>query len=320
MQTGDDVERSFGPGGLKSVKVQVWLTRLFSEFIGTFTISFVGAGLRHLIGTNTLILIAALSSLPFPFSGLALPIANSVEIIGLMVIGLAIGFTQFGMSSIFGYTSGGHFNPAISFLIWLMSIGTLDGEVIGLVFLHVMFYVAVQLGGAALAGWTLYGLVSAFGPVIVPAPVPPFNDVRAFFVELLISFVFAFVWLKTSVLAVNTPGKPYTFSRWSALEVGLTTAAMSMVGARVSVGVINPASHFASAVAGGFNASRDWPYYAAPFSSVVIVAIIYATVYSRNSPTVKTDSASNNNRVQSYINPSIIPKYNYHQNIPVKYK
>lgn len=317
MQTGDDIERSFGPGKLRSVKIQVWLTRLFSEFLGTFAITFVGAALRHLIGSNTLTLIAAISSLPVPFSTLALPIANSIEIIGLMVIGLAIGFTQFGITAIFGYTSGGHFNPAISFLVLLMSIGTGNGEIIGLVFLHVMFYVTVQLGAAAIAGWILFGLVSAFGPVIVPAPVPPFNDVRAFFVEFLISFVFAFVWLFTGVIAANTPGKPYKFDAWHPLAVGLTVSGMSMVGARVSVGVINPASHFASAVGGGFIASRDWPYYVAPFSSVVLVAIIYATVYSRNSPAAKADAPLLFQQQQQrlVVNPNFV-----HQTNNVHYK
>ncbi len=90
-----------------------------------------------------------------------------------------------------------------------------------------------------------------------------------------------------------------------------------MVGARVSVGVINPASHFASAVGGGFNVSRDWPYYAGPFSSVVIVAIIYATVYSRNSPSAKADAGP---LLQQRMTYRTNPRPQQYQNNNVKFK
>lgn len=281
ISDGDDITRAWGPFGFRTSRWQPWLTRFAAEFVGTFFVAFVGAFLRALVGSAT----TTVPLLPPPFDTIEAQIDNNFEIIGLLVTSTTIGFANFAITLALGNLSGAHCNPSISLMMWLLAWGEGSLELIGVTFGVTVLYVGAQLGGAALAGWVLYGLIAAFGPIIVPTPVPPFNEFRALVMEFIGALFFLFVLLTTSSYAVNHRGAPYRTNPWHPLSVGLASATTSMLSARVSFGVINPASHFASAVAGGFPAS-SWVYYVAPFSAAIFAALGYRLLFSMYSPLV----------------------------------
>ena len=277
--SGDDITRAWGPFGFRTLRWEPWLTRFLAEFFGTFFVSFVGAFLRNLIGSAAVNVVP----LPPPLDALAAREDNNFAILGLIVTSLAVGLSNFAATLSLGDVSGGHFNPAVSLMMWLLAWNTGDLELICVTFGVTVLYVGAQLGAASIGGWILYALVHGFGPVIVPSPVAPYTEGRAFVMELISSLFYLTVVLTTSAYAVNERGKPYRTNPWHPLSVGFSTSAASMLSSRVSFGVINPASHFTSAVAGGFNSS-SWVYYAAPFSAALVVAVLYHFLLSLWSP------------------------------------
>src|SRR5437879_12689027 len=110
--------------------------KAIAEFIGAFTLIFIGAGAILAPGGGSLLLVA-------------------------LAHGLAIGV----MVSAFGRISGGHFNPAVT-------LGALVGRQITMRLAVV--YWASQLLGALAAAFGLFSILpSALWPPSHPGPPPP---------------------------------------------------------------------------------------------------------------------------------------------------
>jgi len=108
--------------------------KLLAEFVGTFTLIFVGAGAIIQTGGNDLVAIA-------------------------FAHGLAIAV----MVSSVGHVSGGHFNPAVTIGAWVtQKIDSSDA----------IAYLAAQLAGAAAAAGLLRAAIPAVGWKAVDLGVP----------------------------------------------------------------------------------------------------------------------------------------------------
>jgi len=140
------------------------LRRSVAEFIGTFTLIFIGGG-AGIISHSDIVAVA---------------LAN----------GLAIGI----MVSNLGHISGGHFNPAIT--LGFLSTKRITASLAGL-------YWACQLLGAVAAALILRELTSLkalrSGAIPIPASHPHVSDGKAIVFELILTFFLVFAVWATAV-------------------------------------------------------------------------------------------------------------------------
>src|SRR5437588_12394766 len=175
------------------------LRRGFAEFVGTFTLIFVGAGS-----------ILALTTLFLP----AITSAEAQGVYGgltLVAVALAHGLSIAVMVSAVGHISGGHFNPAIT-------VGFLVTRRIKPA-LAVLYWLA-QFGGAALAALLVRDLLPRASSEAVHLGVPALGggvDASAGF-ALEAIFTFFLVWVVFAT-AVDPAG---TFKSIAGLAIGLT--------------------------------------------------------------------------------------------------
>jgi aquaporin Z len=219
------------------------LRRGVAEFVGAFTLTFVGAGAAvaaHQIHDPSLIGVA---------------IAN----------GLAIGV----MVSAMGHISGGHFNPAITlgFLVTRRIKPALA-----------LVYWIVQFGGAALAALLVHDLVprALTGAVKlgVPATGNGVDAGSAFALEAILTFFLAWVIFAT---AVDPRG---TFRQVAGLAIGFTITLDILMAGGLTGGAMNPARAFGPQLVGN-HWSHFWIWYVGPFAGGVIAAALYELLYLR---------------------------------------
>src|SRR5688572_20768381 len=167
-----------------------------AEFIGTFALVFIGAG-------------------------------AGVAGAGLLGVALAHGLVVATFAYTFGYISGTHINPAVTFAM-LVSNKVKFGEAV--------FYWIAQFAGAALAGYLLkltYGDISngaTMGYLTTSAPI------LALIVEAILTF-----FLVNAILHNTGAGKTGSLS---GLVIGLTLAAAILVGGPLTGASLNPARTF----------------------------------------------------------------------------
>jgi aquaporin Z len=126
---------------------------LVAEFIGTFTLIFIGAGV------------------------------GALGIGGLVGVALAHGLVVLTFAYSYGHISGTHINPAITIALWV-------GKQIDLV--NAVGYIVVQLLGAIAAGLTLNFLIGGAAPglgaTVLADGVTP---VQGLIIEIILTFLLA---------------------------------------------------------------------------------------------------------------------------------
>ena len=141
-----------------------------AEFIGAFTLLFVGAGYVVVSGGSNIVGVA-----------------------------LAHGLAIATMVAAFGYVSGGVFNPALTIALW--SIGKMD-------VIKAMNYIVVQLAGASL-GFLGVKLLLVREASMSELAIPALNDAVSFsegiFIEAILTFFLMVVIL--SVIDENGPSQ-----------------------------------------------------------------------------------------------------------------
>jgi aquaporin Z len=180
------------------------LQRGFAEFVGAFTLIFVGAGSIIATGGTNLTAIA-------------------------LAHGLAIGV----MASAVGHISGGHFNPAVT-------LGFLVARRIEPV-LAVVYWAAQFLGAlvaAALLTWLLPS--SATDPTKLGTPVlgPGIGGGEGLVIELILTFLLVWVIFAT---AADPRG---SFRSIAGLAIGFTISLDIFMGGPYTGAAMNPARAF----------------------------------------------------------------------------
>ena len=214
-----------------------------AEFIGTFTLIFIGAG-----------------------SIMAAAGIHDPTLIGIAVAhGLAIAV----MVSAVGHISGGHFNPAVTFgmlvtrriepmlavVYWLAQFG---GAVIGALLLDWIFP-TVAVDGTKLGAPLLNPAISSGAGVAT---------------EAILTFFLVWVIFAT---AVDPRG---TFKSIAGLAIGLTITIDILMGGPLTGAAMNPARAFGPELVHG-EWSNAWIWYVGPVLGGTAAAVLYEWLYLR---------------------------------------
>lgn len=207
-----------------------------AEFIGTYTLIFIGAGAILSTSNGNLLLIA-------------------------LAHGLAIGV----MVSATGHISGGHLNPAVTF-------GALVGRQIS-PRLAVVYWVSQLLGGLTAAGALAVifpagatGFAFQLGTPEVAAGV---TVAAAILVEAILTFFLVFVVFGTGI---DPKG---AFHAVGGMAIGFTVALDIMMGGPLTGGAMNPARWFGPAVVAGFF-TNWYVYWVGPLVGGAVAGLVYA--------------------------------------------
>jgi aquaporin TIP len=219
------------------------LRRSVAEFIGAFTLIFVGAG-------SIMVLL--------PSGGA-----------GLAGIALAHGLAIAVMVSAVGHISGGHFNPAITFGFLVTRRITPR--------LAACYWVA-QFAGAAIAALLLKWIFPANAVNGAKLGVPALNGTigtgRGLVLEMIMTFFLVWVVFAT---AVDVRG---TFKSIAGLAIGLTITMDIFVGGPLTGAAMNPARAFGPQIVGNFWAN-GWLWYVGPVVGATAAALLYSWFYLR---------------------------------------
>jgi MIP family channel proteins len=218
----------------------------------------LGSALAELIGTFILV-----------FTGCAVAVAAILQrptagpaFYDSLAVALAFGIALVVVVAAIGHVSGAHVNPAVT-----LALAVTNKFPWG----FVPVYIGAQLLGAilgAIAVWISYGdAAREVASVAATFPVDGVGDLRAFLVELLVTFILVFV-----VISVATDDRAP--AGVAPLAVGFALACGILIAGPVTGGSLNPARTLGPMiVAGQFNAL--WVYILAPVIGGVLAAVLY---------------------------------------------
>ena len=196
--------------------------------------------------------------------------------IGLTGISLAFGLAIVAAAYGLGAISGAHLNPAVS--LGMVTAGRMTvgefinyaiaqtvGAVIGA---GVLYLIASGKTGFAMGEWALGS--NGFGPGYLGEYALP----SALIFEFVTTFLFV-----TVILGATGTGSAAGFA---GLAIGLTLAAIHLVGINVTGVSVNPARSIGPAIfAGGAALSQLWVFIVAPLAGGAVAGLLYAAGFTR---------------------------------------
>ncbi|MEL6167561.1 MAG: aquaporin [Pseudomonadota bacterium] len=215
--------------------------KFFAEVFGTFILVFFGCGSAVLMGDQ----------------------------IGMLGISLAFGLSIVAAAYAIGPVSGAHLNPAVS--LGMVIAGRLTvGEFVG--------YVAAQVLGAVLAAFIIMAIATGKADYSVAANGlgqngfgPGYLGEYTIGAALLFEAVATFVFVAVILAATRSLGGAGPFA---GLAIGLTLAAIHLVGINVTGVSVNPARSIGPAVFAGGQALADlWVFIVAPLAGATLAAL-----------------------------------------------
>jgi MIP family channel proteins len=225
--------------------------KLLAEFIGTFTLIFIGAGAicadQYLHAAN----------------------GGGVGLLGIAAAhGLAIGI----MVTAVGHISGGHLNPAVTIGFWVTKrIST---------FQAISYWIA-QLLGATAAAYLLVVILpeTVWRPVGLGTPdlAPDFPRMHGMLLEAVLTFLLVFVVFAT---AADSKG---AFNKIAGFAIGLTITMDILLGGPFTGAAVNPARAFGPALA-AHHWSNHGVYWVGPLLGGIIAGYLYDRMYLRDQP------------------------------------
>lgn len=224
------------------------MKKSLAEFIGTFTLVFIGCGAAVIAGMGT---------------G-----PTAIDVLGIaFAFGLAIVAMAYGIGPI----SGCHVNPAVSFGVLVagrMSVSEFVSYVIA--------QVLGALAGAAVLYLILSGKMSGWNGGLGqngwgPGYLGEYNLVSAFVFEVVATFLFL-----VCILGVTQAGSP---SQFAGLAIGLTLVAIHIAGVNVTGVSVNPARSLGPAIVGaGTNPgalAQVWLFILAPLIGGGLAGLLF---------------------------------------------
>ena len=209
-----------------------------AELVGTFAFFFIGAG--------------------------AIVTDAYAGGVGLLGIALAHGLMLAIMVTVFGPTSGGHFNPAVT-------IGFLVTRRISPVLAAV--YITAQLVGGTLAGLALRAVFPDQAWKLVHLGTPALHPGLSFGTGVLVeALLTGFLLLAVFGTAVDARAP-----RIGGFGIGLTVMVDILLGGPLTGAAMNPAREFGPALASGF--WDNWGvYWIGPILGGIVAALLYEYV------------------------------------------
>jgi MIP family channel proteins len=218
-----------------------YVRRGLAEFIGAFTLTFVGAG-------------AAMT-------------ARGVGDTALIGVAIANGVAIAVMVSALGHISGGHFNPAITF--GFVVTRRISAKVAAV-------YWAAQFGAASIAAlllWWIFpnNLVDA-AKLGAPTLTSSLTQGQGFVVEAIGTFLLVLV---VFAVAVDERG---SFKSVAGLPIGLMIAIYVLLAGPLTGSAINPSRAFGPMLVHNVW-SHGWIWYVGPLLGGAIAALVYELFY-----------------------------------------
>ena len=219
--------------------------KLLAEFLGTFWLVLGGCG--------SAVLAAAFPALGIGFTG----------------VSLAFGLSVLTAAYALGPISGGHFNPAVSFGLWVG--GRFPAA-------HLLPYWVAQLAGAIVAAAVLYVIAtghSGFDPSAGFAsngfgPLSPgkYSLGAAIVTEVVMTFMFLIV-----ILGTTHHRAPAGFA---GIAIGLALTLIHLVSIPVTNTSVNPARSTSQALFAGMAYIQQlWLFWVAPLAGGVLGGLVY---------------------------------------------
>jgi aquaporin Z len=236
--------------------------KLIAEFIGTFWLVFGGCG-------SAVLAAAYISDGAIIGNGNAFPLG-----IGLTGVSLAFGLTVLTGIYAFGYISGGHFNPAVSFGLWAGK--RFPGS-------QLLYYIIAQVLGGILAGGILYIIASGKPGFTLSGSNPlatngfgahspgGYGLFACFLIEVVLTFIFL-----TVILGATDERAPKGFA---GLAIGLCLTLIHLISIPVTNTSVNPARSLGVALfAGPELFGQVWLFWVAPIIGAVLAGFFYRSV------------------------------------------
>ncbi|MEE9426572.1 MAG: MIP family channel protein [Paracoccaceae bacterium] len=218
--------------------------KMVAEVIGTFILVLFGCGSAVLMG----------------------------EHIGMLGISLAFGLSIVAAAYSIGAISGAHLNPAVSF--GMVTAGRMTfGEFIS--------YSVAQIVGAIAAAGVLLVIASGKADYSVvtnglgqngfgPGYLGEYSLMSALLFEFVMTFIFV-----TVILGATQTGAP---AAMAGLAIGLTLAAIHLVGINVTGVSVNPARSIGPAIFTGAKALGDlWVFIVAPLAGGALAGLVFSS-------------------------------------------
>jgi MIP family channel proteins len=225
--------------------------KFVAEFVGTFTLIFIGAG--------AICADAYMKAAGQPGAGLLAIAAAHGLAFGIMVTAV-------------GHISGGHLNPAVTIGFWVTRrLSTFQA----------LFYWIAQLAGATFAAYLLTLVVpeATWRSVGLGTPdlAPDFTRIHGMALEAALTFLLVFVVFAT---AADNKG---AFDKIAGFAIGLTITMDILLGGPFTGAAMNPARAFGPALV-----ARHWTnhgvYWVGPLVGGVIAGFLYNAVFLRDQP------------------------------------
>jgi len=163
-----------------------------------------------------------------------------------------------------GHVSGAHYNPAVTFGVWLSSRGKITT-------LQSVGYVVVQLIGSLVASFVYWSIA---GDTFGLAPAPGRTEGHAFSSEALYTFLLVSVVLNVATTRSNSDNSFY------GLAIGFTVLAGAYSVGPISGGGFNPAVGFGPLIVDAIHNGSDrlrpiWIYWLGPAFGSVLAAVAF---------------------------------------------
>jgi len=198
----------------------------------------------------------------------------------------AIGAVLMCMIYMGGHISGAHYNPAVTFGVYLR--GKIDRR-------KAIIYWATQVSSAILAAAVGY-LLSGKHPAPGPNWDAGFNTGHAFIVEVIYTFALVLV-----VLNVATT-KSQEDNMFFGLAIGFTVLCGALSAGNISGGVFNPAIGTGLLLIDGFcggNIAHLWVYWLGPLTGSAMAAGVFRLSNKREFRTAPAGSDGNVRRISA---------------------
>ena len=185
----------------------------------------------------------------------------SGESIGYLGIGLGFGLAVMVAAYTVGTISGAHLNPAVSLAMLMNKRMNLT---------EFSYYIIGQLIGAFAGSGALLFILKAGKYATDNLAQTTYGDISilgAFFVEAVLTFLLVFVILMVTSQSFGVTN--------AGLIIGLTLAALHVIGVPMTGMSVNPVRSFAPALlVGGEALTQVWLYIAAPLVGGALAAIL----------------------------------------------
>lgn len=222
--------------------------KMLAEVLGTFILVLFGCGAAVLMGGQ----------------------------IGMLGISLAFGLAIVAAAYGLGAISGAHLNPAVSFGLWVAGKMSLPDFIA---------YAVAQVLGATLGAAVLLMIASGKADYSLATHglgqngfgegyLGEYSLGAALIFEAVMTFLFV-----TVILGATAEGAP---THLAGLAIGLTLAAIHLVGINVTGVSVNPARSFGPAVFAGGKALADlWVFIVAPMAGAALAGALWKAGLTR---------------------------------------